>query len=262
MASCKVDTSSKNESCCGSATGNIRTEICGPKPCSNPCSFKNDGCCDLTKLNLKLTYFNMPARAELVRWMLNFRGAQFEDCRVKQAEWATIKEQYPTKQLPVLEYTDAKSGKKCTVVQAAAIIRTVAGLTNLAGKTPIDAIEADQAYECIRDIRDLSFQVAAEKDETRKEQLKNKLKNETAPCMLSYLEKKVAANHGKFITGTDYTYADIAVAVLFDTLRARFPEDLATYEKTFPTLAQLAKKIAETEEIKKYLSKRPAPEQC
>jgi len=230
---------------------------------ATPCWNATDAAsCDLKKMNLKVIYFNVPARAELVRWMLHFRAAPFEDVRVKQADWASIKEKYPTKQLPVFEFTDLKTGKQCQIVQGPAIIRTVAGLCNLAGKTPQDAIEADQAFECIRDIREAGYAVLNEKDETRKEQLKNKLKTETVPCMLSFLEKKIAANHGKFITGTDYTYADIAVAVMFDTVRARFPEDLATYEKNFPTLAQLAKKITETEEIKKYLANRPAPEQC
>jgi len=256
-ACCKVDPSAQNASCCGTATG---AACCGTKPCTTPCSNTTGGCCDLSKMKLKVVYFNVPARAELIRWMLHFRAAPFEDVRVKNEEWPAMKEKYPTKQLPVLEYTNPKTGKQCVVVQGPAIIRTVAGITNLAGQTPQDAIEADQIYECLRDVRDLSTLIHNEKEETRKEQLKNKLKTEVLPAMLCFIEKKVTENNGK-CTGTDYTYADIAVAVLFDGLRTRAPEEVAQIEKTYPHLAQLAKKITETESIKKYLAARPAPEQ-
>jgi len=257
MAACKVDQSAQN-SCCGNATG---AACCGTKPCTTPCSNTTGGCCDLTKMKLKVVYFNAPARAELVRWMLHFRAAPFEDVRVKHEDWPAMKEKYPTKQLPALEYTNPKTGKQCVVVQGSAIVRTVAGITNLAGQTPQDAIEADQVYECLRDVRELTYQIYTEKDETRKEQLKNKLKTEVLPAMMSFIEKKVTENNGKFVTGNDYTYADIAVAVLFDGLRTRVPEEVAQFEKTYSHLAQLAKKITETESIKKYLAARPAPEQ-
>jgi glutathione S-transferase len=250
---CKVE-----NSCCGVTSG---AACCGTKPCTTPCSNTTGGCCDLAKMKLKVVYFNAPARAELIRWMLHFRAAPFEDVRVKHEDWPAMKEKYPTKQLPVLEYTNPKTGKQCVVVQGPAIIRTIAGITKLDGKTPEDAIVADQVYECLRDVRELGYQMYSEKDETRKEELKNKLKTVVMPSMLCFIEKKIAENNGKFVTGTDYTYADIACAVLFDTLRSRAPEDLPQYEKNFPHLFQLAKKITETESIKKYLAARPAPEQ-
>ena len=39
----------------------------------------------------KLTYFNGRGRAEICRWTLAQAGVEFEDYRLKEGEWATVK---------------------------------------------------------------------------------------------------------------------------------------------------------------------------
>jgi len=246
------------ETCCGVASG---AACCGTKPCTLPCSTSTGGCCDLGNMKLKVVYFNVAGRAELVRWMLAYAKAPFEDFRVKKDNWAALKKNYPTEQLPILEYVDPKTHKTCHMVQSSSIVRAVAGFTGLAGKTPTDAIEADQAYECLRDIYEQFMLARFEKDATRKEELTKKLKTDVMPRMLGYLEKKLLENHGKFLSGNSYTYGDFAIAVFVDGHHEQAnPADVETFDKTYPTLVHLAKVIRETAEIKAYLTKRPESE--
>jgi len=244
--------------CCGSATG---AACCGVKACSTPCSTAAGGCCDLSKMHLKFHYFNVAGRGELIRMMFAFAKAPFEDKRVSFADWPAMKSKFPTHQLPVLEYTDPKTGKETQILQSAAIIRAVAGFTGLAGKTPLESIEADQAFECLRDVAELAMEAYSEKDPARKEVLLKKVKTEVAPCIFGYLEKKIKENGGKHLTGDSFTYVDIAVATYWDTKKQLVPaEEMSTFENEYPCLTKLAKSVTDNHEIKEYLAKRPAPE--
>jgi len=248
----------KASACCGTATG---AACCGSNACSSPCSTSAGGCCDLAKMHLKVVYFAGTGRAEIIRWMLAYAKAPFEDVRLKQNEWPSVKKNYPTEQLPILEYTDPKTNKVTHMVQSATIIRAVAGFTGLAGRTAHDAIEADQAFECIRDVMEACYHALMEKDSERKETLQKKLKDDVMPRMLCHLESKVKENGGKYLTGSSLTYGDFAIATFVDFKKTNCTSDeFTTFEKTYPCLANLAKTIENNHEVKAYLAKRPAPE--
>jgi len=245
-------------SCCGTATG---AACCGTKACTSPCSTATGGCCDLTKMKLKVVYFNQPARAEIIRWMLSYAKAPFEDMRVKGAEWNAIKKNYPTENLPVLEFVDPKTGKAIKLAQTGTIVRAVAGFTGLAGRTPKDAITADEAFECIRDVMESFYNSHKEKDAERKAVLEKKVKTELMPVMMAYLEKKIKENNGKCLSGNSFTYGDFAIATFVDCKRAYCTaEEMKTFEKEYPCLTTCWKTIAETNEVKEYLAKRPEAE--
>ena len=51
----------------------------------------------------KLTYFNGRGRAEICRWTLAQAGVEFEDYRLKEGEWATVKpSKYYKYNLPII----------------------------------------------------------------------------------------------------------------------------------------------------------------
>jgi len=250
----------KDASCCGTATG---AACCGTKACSTPCSTATGGCCDLTKLKLKIAYFNLADRAEIIRWMLTYAKAPFEDLRIKSAEWNAVKKNYPTERLPVLEFVDPKTNKTVNMTQSATIVRAVAGFTGLAGRTPKDAMVADEAFECIRDVLEALYNCQMEKDAERKAALDKKFKIELMPVMCAYIEKKLKENNNKCLNGNSYTYGDFAVACFCDIKKTICTaEEILTFEKEYPSMVKLWKTIAETAEIKEYLAKRPAPEKC
>ena len=59
---------------------------------------------------LKLTYFNIKARAEPSRLALHIAGIPFEDKRVSHEEWPALKATMPLGQIPVRR--PASSGRK------------------------------------------------------------------------------------------------------------------------------------------------------
>ncbi|CAK4731500.1 unnamed protein product, partial [Aphanomyces euteiches] len=52
--------------------------------------------------SMKLTYFDLPGRAETIRLALAIGGVPFQDDRVPRAAWPALKPTVPFKQLPVL----------------------------------------------------------------------------------------------------------------------------------------------------------------
>merc|ERR1711868_215988 len=53
---------------------------------------------------VKLTYFNLRGRAEPTRMLLAYGGIEFEDCRVANEGWMSLKPKTPYGSLPVMEW--------------------------------------------------------------------------------------------------------------------------------------------------------------
>lgn len=88
---------------------------------------------------LKLTYFDMAARAEPIRLALFMDGIEFEDCRILPPEFATLKPTLPSGQLLVLEVDGY------VLSQSHAILRYIGNLTGLYPQTVLDAAKCDAA---------------------------------------------------------------------------------------------------------------------
>lgn len=118
----------------------------------------------------KLTYFNITALAEPIRFLFAYGKIQYEDVRFQREEWPQMKEsklkniktkidilfvinyiylisEMPFGQVPVLEI----NGKVYN--QSMAITRYVAKQAGLAGKTDLEAFEIDSIVDSINDLR-------------------------------------------------------------------------------------------------------------
>ncbi len=93
---------------------------------------------------LKLTYFDLPARAEVTRVLLHYGNIDFEDKRLGFEEFGQLRDQglltLPFNQLPVLEI-----GKDTTLVQSEAIERYAARIAGLIPQDPIQAAQVDMS---------------------------------------------------------------------------------------------------------------------
>lgn len=74
---------------------------------------------------IKLTYFNIEAAAEKVRLAFVMTGAEFEDNRIDQETWKTMKPTTPFGQLPVMEVV-MEDGTVKTFAQSVAMMRWIA----------------------------------------------------------------------------------------------------------------------------------------
>lgn len=98
-------------------------------------------------LNLKLTYFELPGRAEMSRLVLIYAGIKFEDNRVSGGDWQTMKSDVkPWHQLPILE-ADGR-----TISQSNAILRYVGRIAGLIPADPFDEAKVNELVDGLEEV--------------------------------------------------------------------------------------------------------------
>ena len=106
----------------------------------------------------KLTYFNGRGRAEVSRLIFAAAGQKYEDVRVEEGQWPSLKSQMPLGQIPVLEVDGTK------LPQSAAIARFLAKQFQLAGKDNLEQAKVDAVADTIGDILTASTPYRREQD--------------------------------------------------------------------------------------------------
>eukprot|EP00344_Euplotes_crassus_P001023 CAMPEP_0197004426 /NCGR_PEP_ID=MMETSP1380-20130617/22607_1 /TAXON_ID=5936 /ORGANISM="Euplotes crassus, Strain CT5" /LENGTH=207 /DNA_ID=CAMNT_0042423205 /DNA_START=9 /DNA_END=632 /DNA_ORIENTATION=- len=203
---------------------------------------------------MKLHYFNLYGRAEVIRLILHHTGTDYEDIRYEFEEWPEKKEDkktFPFGFVPVLE----KDGKSYS--HSGAIIKMLGAEHGLYPTTPEGIYHVEAGTESIRDIM---LELAKLKDlepEEQKEQL-GKLVPGKVTTIFSALETMLSEN-----SSTDYWYdgklsvADFGFACFYAGIIAKGPASPALKPALdgYPTL----KKYFEDkfEEFKDYFDQRP-----
>jgi len=195
----------------------------------------------------KLTYFNVKALAEPIRFLLSYGGIEFEDYRIEKEEWAQLKPSTPFGKTPVLEI----DGKQ--IHQSAAICRYLAKQFGLNGSSEWEALEIDAIVDTFTDFRTQLALYHYDQDEASKEKKWGPLKNETIPFYMSKFEEVVQKNDGHFVGGK-LTWADIYFVAVLDYLSGMAKEDLV--EKC-PKLKALKEQVLALPAIKAWVEKRP-----
>lgn len=114
---------------------------------------------------MKLTYFDIYAKAEPIRMLLAHAKVEFEDKRITFPEMAALKPDLDFGQLPLFEH----EGKR--LVQSASILRYLA---KTYGYFPADIYEqylVESAIETVDDLYNKVVRHYFEKDEERKKSL-------------------------------------------------------------------------------------------
>lgn len=192
----------------------------------------------------KLTYFNLRARAELIRLIFVQAGVDYEDRRIAKEEWGELKPKTPYGSLPTLE-VDGK-----VLAGSLPIARFVAERHGLAGSNDLENTEIAGILDCLGDLLQAFIKVLFESDETRKAELKKKFDEEESPKYFSLLEKRVTADG--WLYGSKVTYADLAFFNFCDNLSGQ-PNLLEKY----PGLKSVQEKVGALPNIAKWLKDRP-----
>ncbi|RDD47698.1 Hematopoietic prostaglandin D synthase [Trichoplax sp. H2] len=197
--------------------------------------------------SIKLTYFNGPGRAELIRLIFAQGGVDFTDERIEGKDWPELKSsgRFPFQQIPILEVDGH------VYVQSTAIARAAARFSGLAGKTSLEQALADEIVDFLQaDLQEKIIKfLFGEKDEDKKAELKKKFVEEEAPKGLGFLQKRLEQAGGEYFTGS-LTYADIGFYRF-----VKFTENILNGEEMatqFPKLAALYDRVANLPNIKKY----------
>ncbi|EGF83206.1 hypothetical protein BATDEDRAFT_84750 [Batrachochytrium dendrobatidis JAM81] len=152
---------------------------------------------------LKLSYFGIKGRAEVIRLTLHIAGIPFEDARINGEAWKQLKPQTPFGQMPTLTVNDTT-----IISQSAGILRYAGTLAGLYPST--DALKATFVDQILFHLEDINVVVAATyKNET---DVCKKIAEDKLPAMLADLEK-VVEEHGKgpFAVGDHLTVADVSI---------------------------------------------------
>ncbi|KAL1517746.1 hypothetical protein ABEB36_001477 [Hypothenemus hampei] len=195
----------------------------------------------------KLLYFDLPGRAEHIRYIFAYAGIEYEDARIQKDQWPEIKKSTPFGKVPVL-LIDGQP-----IAQSNAIARYLARKFGLAGKDEWEALQCDVLVDTLGDLQASVTQAMKEPDPIKREEVRARVTKEELPFYLTKFEKIVRDNGG-YSVGNDITWSDLVFAVLLDQFES-------TYGKTslngYPSLKGLKDKVHNVPNIKSYLETRP-----
>jgi len=200
---------------------------------------------------IKLTYFNLKARAEPARLILKQAGVEFEDCRLPapwddMAPWTALKPMTPFGQLPMLCVDGT------VISQSRTIARYVAVENGLAGKNAMENAQMDEIVDALSDATELQYNAYLfEKDETKKAQLQKDFNEKTLPTLIKNIDRRLTERGGEFLVGGRLSWADISAYHFFTELADQ------SLVKANCKLNALMERVASQPNIKKWLDSRP-----
>ncbi|CAH1401355.1 unnamed protein product [Nezara viridula] len=149
----------------------------------------------LKMASYKLTYFNVTALGEPIRFLLSYLGREFEDYRLSQDQWPSTKPKTPFGKLPVLEI-DGKA-----LHQSTSIARYLGKEADLAGSDNWEALQIDMAVDSLHDFRLALVGYFFEQDKAVKEKKRGPLLKDTVPFYLTKFDELVKDNDGYLANG-------------------------------------------------------------
>jgi len=193
----------------------------------------------------KLSYFDLPARGEPIRWIFHVAKVPFEDHRIQFPEWPEFKKQTKWGQMPVL----VVDGKE--MAQWRSICRFLARRFNLDGKDEWEVQQCDEIGDVVEDINANVYKFTFEGDPIKKAEIVKNLKEVIFPTYLSKLNAMAKEVKGDFLISEKLTWADIALAASMHM----WTDDLSGLA-SYPELMKLKNAVMKRPEIEKYLKER------
>jgi len=162
--------------------------------------------------DVNFTYFDLQAKGELTRILLNYGNINFKDERISFDAWPGIKSSTPFGQLPVLVWDGEE------IAQSMAITRFIARKVGLGGNTDLEFARADSIACHYEDVWTKLPKMYFAKTQEERETLAKEYITEFLPKWLQPLEN-ILKKRGDWFTGTSVTFADLAVMVVLDFLQ-------------------------------------------
>jgi len=200
----------------------------------------------------KLIYFEARGRAECARYILAQAGANYEDKRITQDSWPSMKPSIPLGQLPALE-VDGK-----IIGQSKAICRYLAKQFKLTGKDDWESALCDAYVDCVDDVLQHTRFFYMEKDAEKKKVALEKFAEETYKPFLVRIEKVLKETGTGHVVGKDLTWADLYVFDCLSNLEGKCPD--RKFLTPHAKVTEFYKTIESLPKIKSWIEKRPTSE--
>ena len=198
----------------------------------------------------KLTYFDAPAsRGEECRLALHVAGVDFEDHRVKRADWPALKPTTPFGSVPVLEMPGQPA-----LAQSNAILVLIG---RLHGLHPKDVFEAARHEAMMHHVEDLRVKVSPTmrmQDEGEKKKARAELASTIIPAWAANAEKQIG--EGPFFGGVALQVVDFKLFMIVGWLRSGVLDHIpATVLDPFPRLNRVHDAVRDHASIKAWYAK-------
>ncbi|VDK34811.1 unnamed protein product [Taenia asiatica] len=204
----------------------------------------------LKQAKLRLLYFNIRGRAELIRLVLNAAEKEFEDVRVSETEWPSLKPKMPFNQLPVLEVT-TPNGQKVMLTESMAIARLLARTFGLYGNDAAEVYLIERMNSLTSSLLEEIYALGLKKVEIFKKLVEAEHMHE----YMDAIEMALKERKSTFIAGPRVTLADLQVIVLIDTMNKFLPN---TKHECKGKLDEIKESVIRTEPgVARYLRSRP-----
>jgi len=200
--------------------------------------------------NIKLTYFDLRARAEPCRLLLAYAGAKYEDERLpapwdNMAPWAALKPNTPWGQVPLLAWDGE------VIAQSMACARFLAREYNLAGRTSMEMAQVDEIIDVIQDLLNAWYSLYHAKDTAGQQ----KFLETNIPTGMGQLEKKLESRGGQYMVGNAFSWADLHLFFYVTDMKLMANKDV---DQNFPKIANLVQRVGRIPNVKAWVESRPA----
>ncbi|CAG7732834.1 unnamed protein product [Allacma fusca] len=201
----------------------------------------------------KLTYFNLGALAEPIRWAFKLAEVDFEDERIEREDWPALKKsgRFPSENMPLLEI----DGEVFT--QSSAILRYLGNKFGLTVDDEIQRLRLDQVIDITTDVRPSFRAYFFEADPEKKEKARLTIVNEVVPLYLRQIEGIVIKTDGPYIAGSKLTYGDLSLTAALNVWIGVGVITEAQLQEAYPATAKLREAVLNVPQIKAWLEVRP-----
>ncbi|PVU91270.1 hypothetical protein BB560_006135 [Smittium megazygosporum] len=181
-------------------------------------------------------YFRLSGRAAVIREILNYAGANWEN---EFVTWPDDKPTTPYGRLPVLEET-TPSGEKVILSESRVIESYLAKTFNLLPTEPRETAKLEMLVAQMDDsLNSVIFYSFKSKTEECKKDFEDKLK-----FLISKHETILASNPAGYYHGSSITYPDLAMYALYNIIAGLTGSELLSPENA-PHINKLVKKVGE-----------------
>jgi len=168
---------------------------------------------------VKLVYFDLEGRGEVIRILLNIGNIDFEDFRIGFGDWPKHKPSTPFGSVPLL-FWDGEE-----IAQLMAVTKFVARKVGMAGKSDLEFAQADMVLCHADDLWPKYGKLRFAKDKEQHKKDAKEFLDEFLPKFLTPLENILKKRGGEWYAGSSPTFADLVMMVHLDFLHA--PEEKA-----------------------------------
>ena len=199
----------------------------------------------------KLTYFKGNGRAALIRAILTYAKANWENICLDHPKWAELKATGFAEfgQLPILEHNDKK------LSQSAAIYMYLAKYYKIYGQNIDEEYQINSLLCTIEDIGPSFYALFFLKDEEKKniDKYKQVLKDKIQQYFKVFEARYAKLGNGKYFLGDHFSLADIFLAVQMNCFLVLFKdEDIVS--PVAPNIKKLMDNVKENE-MKEFFEK-------